>query len=117
MKLINKNLSAALSRKSKLCSLCFWLVHYDFFRPHMGIDDNTPAEEAGIKFPFNNWKDVVEQPYHTTSRIKMVAAPKASLRKVYKPRISNRLATKCKQNNYDGYRGLKMKTPAVHAKG
>jgi transposase InsO family protein len=26
-----------------------WLVHYNFFRPHMSLDDKTPAEVAGIK--------------------------------------------------------------------
>lgn len=64
-----------------------WLIHYNFFRPHMGIDDKTPAEEAGIKFPFKDWKDIVEQPYKVTSRIDIVSTPKASLPKVYKPKI------------------------------
>lgn len=46
-----------------------WLVHYNFFRPHISLKDRTPAEVAGIKFPFRNWKDVVEQPIEITSRI------------------------------------------------
>lgn len=46
-----------------------WLVHYNFFRPHMSLKDRTPAQVAGIKFPFRNWKDVVEQPYEYTARI------------------------------------------------
>jgi putative transposase len=46
-----------------------WLVHYNFFRPHMSLKDKTPAEVAGIKFPFRHWKDVTEQPYEKTSRI------------------------------------------------
>jgi len=46
-----------------------WLVHYNFFRPHMSLNDRTPASVAGIKFPFRNWKDIVEQPYEKTSRI------------------------------------------------
>ena len=57
----------------------------------MSLNDKTPAESAGIKFPFRNWKDVVEQPYQTTSRIKIVTTPKASLPKVYKPRLSQRI--------------------------
>ena len=36
-----------------------WLVHYNFFRSHGAFSDKTPAEEAGIKFPFKNWLDVV----------------------------------------------------------
>ncbi len=46
-----------------------WLVHYNFFRPHMSLNDRTPASVAGIRFPFRNWKDVVEQPYEKTARI------------------------------------------------
>lgn len=37
-----------------------WLVHYNFFRPHESLDDKTPAEVAGIKFPYKNWLDVIE---------------------------------------------------------
>ncbi len=46
-----------------------WLVHYNFFRPHMSLNDRTPASVAGIRFPYRNWKDVVEQPYEKTARI------------------------------------------------
>jgi putative transposase len=46
-----------------------WLVHYNFFRPHMSLKDKTPAEVSGISFPFRNWKDVCQQPYSVTSRI------------------------------------------------
>ena len=46
-----------------------WLVHYNFFRPHTSLRDMTPAQVAGIKFPFRNWKDVCEQPFEVTARI------------------------------------------------
>lgn len=46
-----------------------WLVHYNFFRPHMSLRNRTPASVAGIRFPFRNWKDIVEQPYEKTARI------------------------------------------------
>jgi len=46
-----------------------WLVHYNFFRPHTSLQDRTPAQVAGIRFPFRNWKDVCEQPYEVTARI------------------------------------------------
>ena len=54
-----------------------WLVHYNYFRPHMSLNDKTPAEMAGINFPFRNWKDVCEQPYEKTARIpiRQVSAP------------------------------------------
>ena len=50
-----------------------WLVHYNFFRPHMSLNDQTPASVAGIKFPYRNWKDVTEQPYEKTARIPITA--------------------------------------------
>lgn len=37
-----------------------WLAHYNFFRPHEALGNKTPAEKAGIKFPFKNWLDVVK---------------------------------------------------------
>jgi len=46
-----------------------WLIHYNFFRPHMSLKDKTPAMEAECKFPFRNWKDITEQPYEKTARI------------------------------------------------
>jgi putative transposase len=36
-----------------------FLVHYNFFRPHMSLQDKTPAEVAGIDAPAKNWTDVV----------------------------------------------------------
>ena len=56
-----------------------WLVHYNFFRPHMSLNDMTPAVVAGIRFPFRNWKDVLEQPYENTSRISAAATCKPIL--------------------------------------
>jgi putative transposase len=66
-----------------------WLVHYNYFRPHMSLGDKTPAEEAGIKFPFKNWKDVVEQPYKNTSRIRIIESPTVKMPKPRVPRISS----------------------------
>jgi transposase-like protein len=37
-----------------------WLVHYNFFRTHESLGDRTPAEVAGIKFPYKDWLDIVE---------------------------------------------------------
>lgn len=46
-----------------------WLVHYNFFRPHMSLKDRTPAQVAEISFPFRNWRAITEQPYSITARI------------------------------------------------
>jgi len=37
-----------------------WLIHYNFFRPHKAIGNKTPAEKAGIRFPYRNWLDIVK---------------------------------------------------------
>jgi len=37
-----------------------WLVHYNFFRGHESLDNKTPSEVAGIKFPYKAWLDVIE---------------------------------------------------------
>ncbi len=76
-----------------------WLVHYNYFRPHMSLNDKTPSQVAGVKFPFRNWKDVCEQPYEKTTRIPMhrdtknkVLIPRQKPIKLTakKPRISSR---------------------------
>jgi len=36
-----------------------WLAYYNFLRPHMSLDDKTPAQVAGIKCPFSNWGDLI----------------------------------------------------------
>jgi transposase-like protein len=36
-----------------------WLTYYNFFKKHMGIENRTPAEEAGIKYDVKSWADVV----------------------------------------------------------
>ena len=37
-----------------------WLVFYNYFRPHEGLGDKTPAEVAGAKLPFQNWLEVAK---------------------------------------------------------
>ena len=37
-----------------------WLIHYNFFRPHEGLDNRTPAEAAEVKYPFKDWLEVVQ---------------------------------------------------------
>lgn len=45
-----------------------WLVHYNFFRPHEALKGKTPAEKAGIEFPYKNWLDVVRQGSYPTHK-------------------------------------------------
>lgn len=36
-----------------------FLIHYNFFRPHMSLKDRTPAGVAQIKAPVTNWTELV----------------------------------------------------------
>ena len=42
-----------------------WLVHYNYLRPHEGLNDKTPAEAAGVEYPHQNWADIIRK--HTPS--------------------------------------------------
>jgi putative transposase len=65
-----------------------WLVHYNFFRPHMSLRDRTPAQMAGIRFPLRHWRDVTEQPYRITARIPI---------HIHKPRAKPRNRVRAKR--------------------
>lgn len=47
--------------ESALVFLDGWLAYYNFFRPHEGLDNKTPAEKAGLNIPLRNWLDVVRE--------------------------------------------------------
>ena len=38
-----------------------WAVDFNVFRPHMGVGDKTPAQVAGMKVPFKDWRDVAQK--------------------------------------------------------
>lgn len=38
-----------------------FLIHYNFFRPHMTLSNKTPAEVANIKPPARNWTELVRK--------------------------------------------------------
>lgn len=42
-----------------------WLVHYNYLRPHAALADKTPAEVAGINYPYKNWAEITRK--HTPS--------------------------------------------------
>jgi len=47
--------------ESALLFLDGWLAYYNFFRPHEGLGNKTPAEKAGLNIPLKDWLDVVKQ--------------------------------------------------------
>ena len=55
-----------------------WLIHYNYLRPHSGIDDKTPAEAAGVDYPYKNWDDITR---HVPSKpITVTHLPRGTMR-------------------------------------
>ena len=52
------------SRESAKLLTDGWLVHYNYLRPHETLR-KTPAEAAGIKFPYKDWLDITKSPIVT----------------------------------------------------
>lgn len=36
-------------------------VHYNYLRPHTFLEDKTPAQVAGIEYPYENWADIIRR--------------------------------------------------------
>jgi hypothetical protein len=36
-----------------------FIINYNFFRPHITLDNTTPAQEAGIDLPFDTWEGLL----------------------------------------------------------
>jgi transposase-like protein/DNA-directed RNA polymerase subunit RPC12/RpoP len=56
-----------------------WLIHYNYFRPHISLKGKTPARRAGIILSVNDWLDVVRQPTDT-AKIEISTEPRPVLR-------------------------------------
>lgn len=100
---------------------CF-LVHYNYFRGNEALDNKTPAEEAGIKFPYKDWAEVIRQPVSKQAEIQTHLTPKVTIRKphirlpethVGRPR--KRTRTKPTGNIYEGH-GMIGRRPFSGAK-
>src|SRR4030042_4238891 len=49
-----------------------FLINYNYFRPHetlSGIADTTPAQKAGIKFPYHSWEELIKYNQKAKSQI------------------------------------------------
>lgn len=56
-----------------------FLIHYNYFRPHISLKGKTPARKAGIILSVNDWLDVVREPTDT-AKIDISTEPKPILR-------------------------------------
>jgi len=68
-----------------------WLVHYNYLRPHTSLDDKTPAEVAGVDFPYNNWADITR--HKPSKRVIIEHQPRSaiSLSEIYDSRPRKRI--------------------------
>ena len=69
-------------------------IHYNFIRPHMALENKTPAEEAGIKLPLGENK--------VESLMRLVAVNKNDIAQLLGFRIN-----KVKVTKQDGYVEIK----------
>ena len=56
-----------------------FLIHYNYFRPHISLKGKTPAQKAGIRLSINDWLDVVREP-RDTAKIDIATEPRPILR-------------------------------------
>jgi putative transposase len=57
-----------------------WIVHYNYLRPHQALHDKTPAQKAGVIYPFKDWADITRLPTPRPKR-----SPRAKERKIKFP--------------------------------
>jgi len=61
-----------------------WLIHYNFLRPHESLDDKTPAEVAGVSYPYKNWAEIIRK--HQPSKRIVVEYQPRNREKISLPR-------------------------------
>jgi len=84
-----------------------WLIHYNYFRPHISLRGKTAAEKAGVKLSADDWLDVVREPTDT-ARIEIITEPRPILRLHHPKPIPPKLPTLRRGEIFAG-RGLMSK--------
>ena len=77
-----------------------WLIHYNYFRPHISLKGKTPARKAGIVLSANDWLDVVRQPTDT-AHIDVSTEPRPILR-LHHPKPLPPKPPRLRKNEYYG---------------
>lgn len=75
-----------------------FLVYYNYLRPHESLDNKTPAEMAGIDYPYKNWADIISK-HHPSVKVIIEHQPRGGIklapthigrpRTAHRPRIQN----------------------------
>ena len=55
-----KTMRGLQSRESGQRYLDGWVMNYNLFTPHAGLNNRTPAQAADVEPPFGSWEDVVK---------------------------------------------------------
>ena len=72
-----------------------WVIDYNLFRQHEGIDFKTPAEAAKVNPPFKEWEDVVKaSPPDDRARITNLREARARLADAEMPPMKERPGVK-----------------------
>jgi len=74
-----------------------WLLYYNYLRPHESLRSKTPAQVAGVKYPYRNWQDIVASrrietvsQANATSTLEVPELPKGTRYMVVRKRITKR---------------------------
>jgi putative transposase len=73
-----------------------WLFYYNFLKPHMSLDNRTPAQEAKLAYPLKDWSDIVKPPETKTVQVEVVKTetPKPINPRIRKPKVHHRRSVK-----------------------
>jgi transposase-like protein len=56
-----------------------FLAYYNYLRPHESLNNKTPAESAGIRYPYKNWTDVISR-HRPTVKVEVVHVERGTLK-------------------------------------
>jgi hypothetical protein len=81
-----------------------FLAYYNYIRPHSSID-KTPAEAAGVKYPYKNWAEIIQR-HKPTEKIEIlhmsrdrVKLPRVQIGRPSKKKKANKQKVESKINH------------------
>jgi putative transposase len=81
-----------------------FLIHYNYFRPHISLKGKTPARKAGIVLSANDWLDIVREP-KDTAKIDIAKEPRQVLR-LHRVKATTPKPLRLGRNEFYAGRGL-----------
>jgi len=56
-----------------------FLAYYNYLRPHESLNNRTPAEVAGISYPYKNWSEVIQN-YKPSAKIEVTHLKRGTMK-------------------------------------